>query len=248
MKKTLLLISLMTFMLTPFISLAATINVPTIEQPTIQAGIDASTDGDTVLLADGTYTGAGNYNINSKGKSITVKSKGGFQKCIIDCQSLGRGFVIGGGSVTLYGLTVKNGNTENKGGGIWFWEGELTVVDCCFDSNTASKLGGAIFTSYYPGVPSKSSFQDCSFSNNNAANGGGGVYFQSGDLNTNLLSSFTNCDFNGNQKGVISSYGLEGNIDLSFTGCTFIHNQALNGNIINCSSINGGHTELSVIS
>ena len=46
---------------------AATIHVPT-DQPTIQAGIDNAVNGDTVLVASGTYV----ENINFLGKAITV--------------------------------------------------------------------------------------------------------------------------------------------------------------------------------
>jgi len=51
-------------------SLTATIiNVPA-DQPTIQAGIDAADDADTVLVKPGTYV----ENINYNGKLITVGS------------------------------------------------------------------------------------------------------------------------------------------------------------------------------
>ena len=77
--------------LIPVIAVSVTINVPQ-DYPTIQAGIDAAVDGDTVLIADGTYTGTGNWNIDFQGKAIVVKSANGPGNCIMDCQQSGNGF------------------------------------------------------------------------------------------------------------------------------------------------------------
>jgi hypothetical protein len=50
--------------------------------PTIQAAVDAAGKGDTILLANGTFKGGGNRNVDFKGKAITVRSQSG---CALDC-------------------------------------------------------------------------------------------------------------------------------------------------------------------
>jgi hypothetical protein len=45
--------------------------------PTIQAAINASSDGDIIELADGTFTGAGNRDVDVAGRAVTVRSQSG---------------------------------------------------------------------------------------------------------------------------------------------------------------------------
>jgi len=64
-----LLSILFTLFLAQLVSAQATINVPG-DQATIQGAINAANNGDTVLVAPGTYF----ENVNFNGKAITVTS------------------------------------------------------------------------------------------------------------------------------------------------------------------------------
>ena len=92
------------------------INVPA-SMPTIQAGIDAASEGDTVVVGPGTYA----ERIDFKGKAIEVKSSAGPATTIIDGGGLPnvvtfktneirasvlRGFTVTGGVGELYGIGV----------------------------------------------------------------------------------------------------------------------------------------------
>jgi len=91
---------------------AATINVPGV-YPTIQQGIDAARNGDTVLVADGTYRGIGNKDLDFLGKAITLKSENGPEYTIIDCEGSGRGLLFHSGETSgsvVSGFTIENGS------------------------------------------------------------------------------------------------------------------------------------------
>jgi parallel beta-helix repeat protein len=89
-------------------ALASTIHVPG-DHATIQDGIDAAVNGDTVLVAPGTY----NEDIDFLGKAITVKSSGGSSATVI--AGTGTSSVVTfqdfeGRDSVLHGFTVRNGD------------------------------------------------------------------------------------------------------------------------------------------
>jgi hypothetical protein len=77
MKKAAVLLSIVLYALTASTATADIIYVNADgsgDYPTIQAAIDAATDGDEVVLRAGIYTGNGNRDIDFKAKAITVRS------------------------------------------------------------------------------------------------------------------------------------------------------------------------------
>lgn len=98
--------------LVPFTALSGLINVPG-DSSNIQLGINGAMNGDTVLVAAGTYTGPGNRELDFLGKSIIVVSESGPEMTIIDCEAsalsprFGVGFYKGESEQTRFeGFTI----------------------------------------------------------------------------------------------------------------------------------------------
>ena len=172
----------------PALAQAATLNVPSSAYPTIQAAVNAAASGDTVLIANGTYTGPGNVDIDFGGKNLTVTSQNGAASTVIDCQgSAGanhRGFYLHSGETgaVISGLTIKNGyetnsnaNDAGNGGGICIDGSSAVVQNCIVSGSTAQGIGGGICSTYYTGTnPSGTiTLTGCTVSGNNAGEGGG---------------------------------------------------------------------------
>lgn len=82
---------------------------------TIQEGIDAVGDGDTVFVANGIYSGSNNKNLTWDGnvKHITIVSENSAENCTIDCGNNGRAFCFDctnqDTTDVINGFTIKNG-------------------------------------------------------------------------------------------------------------------------------------------
>jgi hypothetical protein len=170
------------------VAFGAVINVPTPSYPTIQAGINAASSGDTVLVANGTYTGAGNKNLDFGGKALTVKSENGPDNCIIDCEGDGRGFYFHSGEgqeSVMSGFTIINakGLAGTIGSGI-ICESSSPKIANCIISNGQAENGGGIncLNSSSPNI------SNCIIENNSNSNGwGAGIYC------LNSSPNITNC-------------------------------------------------------
>jgi len=143
---------------------------------TIQAAIDAASDGDTIIVRDGYYTGPGNRDIDFKGKAVHLKSENGPENCIIDAQgSEGErhpGFIFQSGEVEdsiLEGFTVKHGYAYS-GGGVYCKNSSPTITKNTIIDNTATNEGGGIYC--YESSPTITS----NIIANNKARQGGGIH------------------------------------------------------------------------
>ena len=156
---------------------------------TIQAAVDAASDGDTIKVAQGVYTSSSSQ-VMHVNKAITLT--GGYatsdwtisypvtQSTVIDAEGVAgrRGVYIDGTGVTtitLAGLSIKRGNAhDDDGGGVYVLTGTVVLRANCVLDNSGGRGGGVYVLS---GTVRMS--HNC-FWGNSAESSGGGAYLAGG--------------------------------------------------------------------
>ena len=115
---------------------------------TIQRGINAAVDGDTVMVLPGEYRGTGNKELDFGGKAITVKSQDGPAATVINCQGSGRAFYFHSAedaTSIVEGFSLTGGNSST-GGAIYCVGSSPTILGCMiFGNATSGSTSGTIY-------------------------------------------------------------------------------------------------------
>jgi len=209
---------------------------------TIQSGIDAAVDGDTVLVAPAEYVIT--EPITFKGKLITVRSETGPDEATIrmrtptdldrasvvvfenneTTESILEGFTITGGTGSLFPpMSVW------VGGGIYFNASSGTVRNCTILQNTTDHGGGIMCISLC-----SPKFIDCTIEQNFAEVSVGGVFVW-GDCSITL----TNCFINGNSSKDGGGIQCWENSTVTLMDCIITGNSAT-GTTVLVSGYGGG--------
>ena len=157
---------------------------------TIQAAVDDALDGDTILIRPGRYL----EQVAIDSKSLTLHGAGPFST-IVDAHRAGRAFSITGEfgvtHVTLAGLAITGGHTNDIGGGIACSTADLTLVEVVVARNVTAGLGGGIYTNCPETTLHRVFVADNSAEGAGAFDGGGGIFAVSGVVLTVTESVIT---------------------------------------------------------
>ncbi len=128
---------------------------------TLQAGVDAASDGDTLEVKG---VCGGNTVID---RSVVIDGKG---KSVLDGQGSGPVVIVAAGvSVTIVDLDIVNGSAE-AGAGLMNNGGMVTIIDSIIRSNQAGSRGGGLANN-----SGSMTLVDTTVSDNSSAGTGGGI-------------------------------------------------------------------------
>jgi hypothetical protein len=194
------------------------------DAPTIKAGLDSASAGDTVLVATGTYY---EYGIHLKSGVAIESEAADVRWAVIDGQGQGRVIIADGvdasGQIEYFTITggqASGSGSEGCGGGMLCTNYSTpTVRMCLFRSNVADNIGGGMYCDGH----SAPYLDHVYFRENEAGMGGGGL----GCTEYSNPTVYTSA-FRGNRTDVdggavhCSNYAAP-----AFDWCTFINNAAM---------------------
>ncbi|MHC4574912.1 MAG: right-handed parallel beta-helix repeat-containing protein [Planctomycetota bacterium] len=198
------------------------------QYPTIQAAIDNCEEGDTIVVAPGTFGGG----IDFQGKDITLTSTDPddpyvVANTIIDCKQSTRALTFKNGEhrhTVVNGFTIINGTSSGEGGGaihIAFGSGPTIANVIINNCSTSNADGGAI----YVGPNCRPSLKNCTITNCAAFEGSGGAVY----CGTAGSLALTNCVFQDN----FATYD-GGAVYHDFSSASVLKNCTHNGNESAC--------------
>ena len=206
---------------------------------TIQAAVNDSDPGDTVMVAPGVYTGSGNKNIYFWDKDVTILSEGGAQVTTIDCEGSGRAFSLTGGltrAALVSGFTIVNGHySGGRGGAVWCGDGASpTIENIIFESNYAGNGGGSVACA----SGANPVFSNCVMSGSWTTGSPGGAV-----TSTDASPEFIDCTVEGNTGSVGGGMRIYGEGTVVLTNVTFRRNnggavyldECTSATLVNCA-------------
>lgn len=173
----------------------------------IQAAVNVATNGETVLLTNGTYGVASRIWITN---AVSVLSVNSYLSTTVACSNV-RAFNLDHSNATIEGLAVVNGRDGPGGGGAYVDRG--TIRDCWFVGCVATGNGGGAVYIWMTGLVER-----CRFSGNSSGNGGGALFAR--------FSTIRDCVFENNTTSNSTGGGGATAIASAFERCWFVGNRA----------------------
>jgi len=198
-----------------FAGTARTVCVSGCGYSTIQAAINASSDGDIVVVRPGTYT----ENIDFGGLDIEVTSQSCPEETIIDGDASGSVVIFEDSETSaaiLNGFTITNGSAA-YGGGVHIDGASPTIKNCIITSNVATSYGGGIYVTGY----ASPSIEYCVITYNDGSYKGGGVHCES-----YATPTISDCDISYNSANDSNGDGggIYASSEITVTDSTITHN------------------------